>query len=63
MENNVKRINNKIKLITVYRIFVTLFFIKAKAIKIGNSTKEYLGSPEKVPLEIGIKKQIKANKI
>lgn len=42
-------------------IFVAVFLIEAKIIKIGNIIKTYLGRAVKVPEEIGIKKFNKAN--
>jgi hypothetical protein len=38
----------------------SLFFTRASAIKIGNIANTYLGRALNVPLDIGIRKQIKA---
>lgn len=47
--------------IAIYANLNNLFFIRLKTIKIGNMVSIYLGSPEKVPVDIIMAKFIKAN--
>ena len=46
-----------------YRVFSSLFENSPITINIGNATKIYLGSAEKVPVEAGIKTASKENNI
>lgn len=46
---------------TIYVFLIVSDFSKEIAMKTGNITSKYLGSPEKVPLSTGIKKAKLAN--
>ena len=60
-EKKKRRINKRTIEIDKYKTFRNLFVIIPKTINIGNATKIYLGSAEKVPVEAGIKTASKEN--
>ena len=54
---SIRRIKRRTTEITQYITLNIGFFVRARAINIGKSTRIYLGRPENVPEETGRRKQ------